>query len=123
VKTIDRTLRVRGVLMGAVSEVVRDAVHDPHVAGVVFTRSEVARDMGSAKLWFLCPQTSDPQKVEHALNHAAGFIRSQLFGKLTMRRIPGLMFEYDRGFAEGAAMSLKLAPVTPTAVAELESDA
>lgn len=116
-KAVDRTLRVREVLMAAVSEVIRDAVHDRQVAGVVLTRAEVARDIGSARFWFLCPQSADPERVEQALNHAAGFIRAQLFGKLTMRRIPGLTFEYDRGFAEGAAMSLRLAE-SPTVPAE-----
>jgi len=45
------------------------------------------------------------QLVEEGLKHAAGFLRSQLAGKIRLRVVPQLQFVYDESVERGMKLS------------------
>ena len=50
-------------------------------------------------------ETQDTRETVDALNQAAGFLRSQLGSRLTIRRIPQLVFEHDTSVEQGRYLS------------------
>lgn len=73
-------------------------VRDPRVALATISRVQVARDLGHARIWIsvLGDETTRQQTME-GIEHAKGFLRSQIGRRLKLRVTPELAFELDRG--------------------------
>ena len=87
-----------------IAELVRLQINDPRVRLVTITGVEVARDYSHAKIFF----TRLDGKNEDALlglEHASGFIRSQLARGLKLRIMPQLHFVYDSSVERGSQLS------------------
>jgi ribosome-binding factor A len=113
-----RRKRIEGELRELVSQlIISGQVKDPRVGPFVsVTRVEAARDLSNAKVFVsVLPgagakaegdqgKDSEDERIGQAvegLQHAAGFIQSQLGKRLKTRLTPRLSFFADRGIKEG----------------------
>lgn len=94
-----RTERVADLLRREISDILLRRLSDPRVRLASVSEVDVSPDLKHArvKVSFLGSDEARDECVA-ALEHAAGFIRSQLAGRLrTMRGLPRLLFEIDHG--------------------------
>ena len=85
---------IRHVLAEAIGKDVRD----PRVGQVTITRVEISGDLGHATVFVSAPGSEDEQEQALAgLESAAGFLRSKLARVLTIRSVPTVAFQRDRG--------------------------
>lgn len=80
-----------------VSLIIAGEVEDPRVGFVTVTDARLSPDLRHAKI-YVTVMGSEAEIAEalSALNHASGFIRSQLGAVLRVRRTPELHFVYDQ---------------------------
>lgn len=105
-RDFQRSQRVAEQLQRELAGIIRANVHDPRVGMVTITEVALTRDLETAKVYFtvLGSQPNALQTMQ-VLNHAAGFIRSQLGPKMRLRLVPQLNFIYDTSVARGAYLS------------------
>lgn len=105
-KVTKRPQRVAELLKRELAMLIPRTVRDPHVGRVTLTYADVAPDMSNAKIYFtLLGDVSKVKETERALNHAAGFLRHELRGRVILRSIPQLRFHYDKSIERGARLS------------------
>jgi ribosome-binding factor A len=105
-REFSRASRVADQLQRDLSGLIRQEVKDPRVGLVTITTVEVNRDLSHAKVYIssLAEVSAIEQSVE-ALQHAAGFLRSQLSRTLKVRSVPQLQFIYDASVERGVRLS------------------
>ena len=73
---------------------------------VTLTGVEVAADNSHAKVFFTSlGNEAQIQSCLHGLERAAGFLRSQLASRLSIRTVPSLHFEFDASISRGMHLS------------------
>ncbi|MEO8197999.1 MAG: 30S ribosome-binding factor RbfA [Thermoanaerobaculia bacterium] len=93
-----RTDRVADSLRKELSVLLMREVRDPRVALATISRVQVARDLGHARIWISVLGDEDTrQQTMAGIEHAKGFLRSQIGRRLKLRVTPELAFELDRG--------------------------
>jgi ribosome-binding factor A len=103
-----RQLRVGEELRHALSQLLaRGGLRDPQLAEANLTVTEVrvSPDLKNATAFVVPLGGGDPEPVVAALNHAAGFLRSQLGQEVQLRHTPRLSFQADHTFDEAARIS------------------
>ena len=101
-----RTERVSHELKRELSELLTEEVDDPRVAKVTsITGVEVAPDFSTARV-FVSTLGGDEEKraTIEALKSASAMLRKMLAGRMTLRRVPKLIFQIDRTIELGAEM-------------------
>lgn len=101
-----RSRRIAEQIQRELSEIVRVELKDPRIGMITLTDVEVTADGEHAKVFFTV--LGDPSRVKEAeegLQHAAGYLRSQLARSLTVRVVPHLQFKYDPSVERGARLS------------------
>jgi ribosome-binding factor A len=79
------------------SELIRFECSDPRLAGVEVTEVIVSPDMKRADILVsLPPGTAERKEALTALQHAKGFLRSQLAQRIELFQMPDLRFYSDR---------------------------
>ncbi len=85
------------------SDLLRTRVKDPRVGFVSITRVEVSGDYRHAKIYTSVMGNKDEQNgTMRALQHATGFLRHELAGRLDLRYTPEIVFKLDHSIEEGA---------------------
>jgi ribosome-binding factor A len=105
-KDFPRSRRIAEQIQRELSDIIRLELKDPRVGMITITDVEVSQDHAYAKVFFTV--LGDAAKVEEtvsALEHAAGFLRSQLARRIKLRVIPHLQFKYDASIERGARLS------------------
>ncbi len=93
-----RTDRVADSLRKELSVLLMREVRDPRVALATISRVQVARDLGHARIWIsVLGDEATRQQTMEGIEHAKGFLRSQIGRRLKLRVTPELAFELDRG--------------------------
>jgi len=88
--------RLEGIIRKNISEIIQFGVKDPDVGFVTITDVQVSNDHSYAKVFVtFLGQNPRMQAGLRALNRAAGFIRSELSKRMTIRRVPELSFVID----------------------------
>jgi ribosome-binding factor A len=101
-----RNQRIADQIQRELSEVIRLELRDPRVRLVTLTGVEVASDLSHAKVYFSTLEVgADLPAVTAGLTRAAGFLRSELARRLTVRTVPQLHFAYDHSLAHGNRLS------------------
>ncbi|MCU0724455.1 MAG: 30S ribosome-binding factor RbfA [Planctomycetes bacterium] len=78
------------------SEVILYELKDPRLGFVTVTRVKLSKDLRHATVyWSVVGPDSDRTKTAHALDHARGFVQSEVAAALQTRVTPALDFEYD----------------------------
>src|SRR5205807_2601056 len=85
------------------SDLMRTRLKDPRVGFASITHVEVSGDLRHAKI-FVSVMGSEgaQQETIKALKHAAGFLRHELAGRLTLRYMPEIVFKLDTSIVQGA---------------------
>lgn len=98
-----RAERVAVEIQRLVSQILRNDIHDPRVAEVNLTDTQVTGDLSQAILYYslLSDLASDAQKAQKGLEKAKGVIRHELSQKMTMYKVPELIFKKDESVAYG----------------------
>ncbi len=99
-----RSRRIEEQIRHELAVICARELRDPRVAGVSFTAVRVARDLEHAQVFFTV-LTGDAALVGKALEHASGFVRSQLAQRMDLRTVPKLTFVYDVSIERGAHLS------------------
>ena len=67
---------------------------------------EVSQDHNYAKVFFtVLGDARKGEETAEALQHAAGFLRSQLARRMKLRIVPQLQFKYDTSIERGVRLS------------------
>ncbi len=103
-KDYARTDRIAEQVQRELAELVRLELKDPRVHMVTLTGVEVARDYSHAKVFYTTLEGSG-KAVQEGLEHASGFLRSQLAHRMKLRITPQLHFVYDASVERGAHLS------------------
>ena len=98
-----RSDRVGMEIKREVNEILKLKVRDPRVQGVTITYVHMTGDLSLAKIYYTIHSTlaSDNQKAQTGLEKATGTIKRELARKLTMYKIPDLVFEKDQSIEYG----------------------
>ena len=98
--------RIADQIQREIAELVRTEVRDPRVGLVTFTGVELSRDQSHAKVFFTVLGAGPViEEAQEGLDRAAGFLRSQLAHRLTIRKVPELHFAYDESVERGVRLS------------------
>jgi ribosome-binding factor A len=105
-RDFSRAARIADQIQRDLSDLIRQEVKDPRIGLVTITAVDVSRDLSHAKVYVssLGGAASSEQSTQ-ALQHAAGFLRSQLAQMIKVRSIPQLHFIYDVSVERGARLS------------------
>ncbi|MBS7901499.1 30S ribosome-binding factor RbfA [Streptococcus suis] len=98
-----RTDRVGMEIKREVNEILQKKVRDPRVQGVTITDVQMVGDLSTAKVYYtiMSNLASDNQKAQMGLEKATGTIKRELGRKLTLYKIPDLVFEKDQSIEYG----------------------
>ncbi len=105
--------RLGDLLQREISKLIRDECTDPRLGMVTISGVEVNDDLSFAKVYVTVFEDEKRDGSVEALNHAAGFFRSQLSKHLTVRIVPKLKFIYDSSLLTGSRMDQLLNSVKP----------
>ena len=95
-----RTERIAEQLREEVSQILATEVADPGVGLVTVSRVKVTPDLSLARVyWTILGNAEERKKTTKALQRAAAFVRHVLAGRVTLRRVPEVVFQYDEGLA------------------------
>lgn len=101
-----RNRKIADAIQRELSELIRLELRDPRVIMVTLTDVEVARDNSHAKVFFTSMgDKAQVSSCKEGLQSAAGFLRSQLAHRLTIRTVPQLHFEIDTSVEHGVRLS------------------
>lgn len=105
-KDYPRSRRIAEQIQRELSDIIRLELKDPRVGMITLTDVEVTPDYSHAKIFFTrLGDEADNANILKALEHAAGFLRSELAHRMRLRIVPQLHFEYDESVARGARLS------------------
>ena len=105
-KDFSRTLRVADQVQRELASLIQNEIMDPRIGMITLTGVEVTRDYAYAKVFYTTlGGNENAQLVGEGLKQAAGFLRSQLAGKIRLRIVPQLQFVYDESIERGIKLS------------------
>ena len=105
-KNPSRLGRIGDQIQKDLAELIRTELKDPRVGMITLTGVEISSDHHHAKVFFTT--LGGPESVSKAaggLQHASGFLRSQLAKGLKLRIVPELHFVYDESVERGVRLS------------------
>jgi ribosome-binding factor A len=106
-KDYPRTRRIAEQIQRELAELIRLELKDPRVTGfVTVTGVEVSKDQSHAKVFFtLLDGEEKAAETTEGLKRAAGFLRTQLAGRMQLRTVPQLDFKYDASVERGVRLT------------------
>ncbi len=104
-KDFPRHQRVGDQIQRELASLIQTEIKDPRLSSMVtIAEVRVSSDLSQARVFFTVLDDKGEQ-TEAVLNHAAGFMRTQLGKLLHLRTIPHLRFIYDTTAESGAQLS------------------
>lgn len=107
-REFNRSERVADFVRRELSTILQKSLRDPRLAGVNVNEVVVTRDLSLAKVYvtFLDLDADEsPDPIVEVLNGAAGFLRTELAARSTMRSTPKLRFYFDEATRTGERLS------------------
>ncbi|MCM2131570.1 30S ribosome-binding factor RbfA [Larsenimonas rhizosphaerae] len=107
-REFSRTDRVAEQIQQELAVLIQREVKDPRLGMVTVSNASVSRDMAYAEVYVTVLGQDDPVVIREnmqILKHAAGFLRSQLARRMSLRHVPELRFHYDESIARGQQLS------------------
>lgn len=105
-KNFSRADRVAQQIQRDVAELIRGELDHPKAKLVTITDVEVTRDYSHAKIFYTILGTVEETKeMGEILEHAKGYLRSQLARGFSLYKMPELHFEYDHSVENGVKLS------------------
>jgi ribosome-binding factor A len=101
-----RSRRIAEQVQRELSEIIRLELKDPRVGMITIIDVEMTPDNAHARIFFtLLGEKSRIDEATAGLQHAAGFLRSELAQRIKIRVVPQLHFEYDASVERGVRLS------------------
>jgi ribosome-binding factor A len=101
-----RAQRVGDQIQRELAELLREGVKDPRVGRVTITGVEVSADLSHAKIFVThLAGREHADEAVRALQHTAGFLRTELSHRLQLYSVPQLHFAYDDSIETGMRIS------------------
>jgi len=88
-----RRLKVETLILKEVSDIILSEIKDPRVEGTIISRVKISDNMSRATV-YIVPQKDVERHIE-GLRSAAGFVRTILKKRVSMRIVPSIFFEID----------------------------
>lgn len=105
-KNFTRADRVAQQIQRDVAELIRGELDHPKAKLVTITDVEVTRDYSHAKIFYtFLGDVADAKDMADTLEHAKGYLRSQLARGISLYKMPELHFEYDHSVEHGVALT------------------
>ncbi len=105
-KDFSRSLRIADQIQRELADLIQNEIKDPRVKQITITAVEVTRDYSHAKIFYTTLVHRDENSlVEEGLEHAKGFLRSNLSHRMKLRLVPQLHFVYDESVERGFRLS------------------
>ena len=100
--SLDRMDRINELLLEEIARLLQRDIKDPRIGFVSVTRVETTRDLKNARVYVSVfgEETIQAEALE-GLSSAAGYIRHNLFRKLSLKTVPTLSFVLDESIARG----------------------
>ena len=96
-----RPFRVADRIQAELSDILLRKVNDPRARFLTVTGVEMSPDLRLAKIYVSTLESGQLEEALAMLNHAKGFLRTELSRRLTLRVAPELAFRVDKS-VEGA---------------------
>jgi ribosome-binding factor A len=91
-----RTIRIAERIRDDLAELLIRRVHDPRLVGITITGVEVDRELAYATVFISSLEGSArSSEILAGLEHAKGFLRSELAHQINLRHFPRLRFRWD----------------------------
>lgn len=107
-REFSRTSRIGQLVMRELAQMIQHEVSDPRVGLVTVSHVDVTSDMKYAKVFVTrlngVDSEQDIDECLEGLKRAAGFLRRNLAGRVELRNIPELRFQYDKSLEHGFQM-------------------
>ena len=103
-----RPQRVAEQIQREIAILMQRDLKDPRVGMPTVSAVEVSRDLAYATIFVTFLDKDKPEEIESALKalqHASGFLRTQLGRIIRMRLTPQLTFKYDESLLRGRELS------------------
>jgi ribosome-binding factor A len=101
-----RSRRIAEQIQRELSDIIRVELKDPRVGMITITDVEMTPDNAHAKVFFtVLGQQFRIDEAASGLQHASGYLRSQLAQRIKIRVVPQLHFEYDASVERGIRLS------------------
>jgi len=105
-KAFSRRERVAEQIRRELADLIQSELRDPRVGMISLTEVAVSPDYAHAKVYFSSLAGSDHlDSVMAGLEHAAGFLRSELGKRISIHTTPQLHFVFDQSLERGAQLS------------------
>ena len=106
-----REFRVADFIRQQLADIIRSEMNDPRIGLLSITDVKVSKDLSYADIYVSClshdadlQTDSEERKIIEVLNNAAGFLRSAIAKRHSMRTTPLLRFHYDALIESGPRM-------------------
>jgi ribosome-binding factor A len=98
-----RLSRLGDQIQEEISDIIHRKLRDPRLGFTSITKVRVAADLSRANVYVSVMGAQDEiDRSIACLDGAASFIRSELGGRLRIKRIPEIRFHYDDSCVKGA---------------------
>ncbi|HJV07476.1 MAG TPA: 30S ribosome-binding factor RbfA [Chromobacteriaceae bacterium] len=103
-KGFSRADRIAEQIQRELAELVRKGLKDPRAGWITITAVQVTRDYSHAKIFYTVMDEKTRDVTQEALEHSAGYLRSELGRSLQIFTTPQLHFVYDESVERGFHM-------------------
>jgi len=105
-KNPSRLGRIADQIQKDLAELIRTELKDPRIGMVTLTGVEISSDHHHAKVFFTTLGGAEAvARVASGLEHASGYLRSNLAKGLKLRIVPELHFIYDESVERGIRLT------------------
>jgi ribosome-binding factor A len=108
-----RRRQVARQIQERVAEILLFEMKDPRLTFVTITGVELNADLTMARVRYTVLDPAHRGKVAHMLEHAHGFLRTEVARAVELRSAPQVVFEYDLGVEQAARIDAILDRVLP----------
>ena len=113
-----RSQRISDQIHRDLAELINSTMRDPRLGMVTVSGVDMSADLSKAKIYVtILDQDNDISLIKQSikiLNHASGFLRTQLSKKIYLRNIPCLHFQHDVSLAKANHLSALISTVKST---------
>jgi ribosome-binding factor A len=107
-----RLKRLSELVQRKASEVILYELKDPRMGFVTVTRVKLSGDLRHAIIYYsVVGSDADCSRTSHALDHAKGYVQSQIASALKTRVTPIIKFEFDKSVEGSVRVSQILSEI------------
>lgn len=97
-----RPERLKGLLQVEISDIIHNQIKDPRVGFASVTSVEISNDLRHVKVFVsVLGDPSEKEATLLTLNRAAGFVRTEVGSRISLRHTPEIIFRQDDSIEHG----------------------